>query len=49
VRNRRRIGRAVFVLFARHRMHASDLVLGLVDAALGLMFLVTFVRLRRAK
>lgn len=39
----------VFVLFAEHRMHASDLVFGLVDATLGLMFLVTFFRLRRAK
>jgi len=39
----------VFVLFAQHRMHASDLVFGLVDATFGLMFFVTFVRLRRAR
>jgi hypothetical protein len=38
----------VFVLFAQHRMHASDLVFGLVDATLGLMFLVAFVKCRRA-
>ena len=39
----------IFVLFAEHRMRASDLVFGLVDATLGVMFLVAFVRLRRAK
>ena len=38
----------VFVLFAQHRMHASDLMFGLVDAVLGLTFLIAFVRLRRA-
>jgi hypothetical protein len=38
----------VFVLFRQHRMHASDLIFGLVDATLGLLFLVTFFRLRRA-
>ena len=38
----------VFVLFAQHRMHASDLMFGLVDAVLGLTFLIAFFRLRRA-
>jgi hypothetical protein len=38
----------VFVLFGQHRMHASDLVFGLADATLGLMFVVAFVKCRRA-
>jgi hypothetical protein len=38
----------LFVLFGQHRMHASDLVFGLVDLTLGLLFLVTFFRLRHA-
>jgi len=34
------------VLFMQHRLHPSDLLLGGIDALLGVLFLVAFVRTR---
>lgn len=34
----------LFVLFAQHRLHASDLVFGGVDTLLGILFLIAFFR-----
>jgi len=39
----------VVVLYARARMHGSDLVFAGTDAILGVAFLVAFVRLRRER
>jgi vacuolar-type H+-ATPase subunit I/STV1 len=37
-------GGTLLVLFAQHRLHASDLVLGAVDTLLGILFLIAFFR-----
>ena len=34
----------LFVLFAQHRLHTSDLVFGGVDTLLGVLFLIAFFR-----
>jgi hypothetical protein len=38
----------VFTLYAQGRMHANDLVFGAADAILGVLFLASFVKCRRA-
>ena len=39
-------GATVTALYLQHRIHASDLVLGVVDLFLGVLFLVAFFRTR---
>ena len=38
-------GAATAVLFLQHRLHTSDLVLGVIDTFLGVLFLVAFFRI----
>ena len=37
-------GASLTVLYLEHRLHGSDLVLGVMDAFLGILFLIAFVK-----
>jgi len=37
-------GASLTVLYFEHRLHGSDLVLGVMDAFLGILFLIAFVK-----
>jgi hypothetical protein len=39
-------GAALITLYMQHRLHASDLTLGVVDMLLGVLFIISFLKTR---